>query len=154
MTFISKTAQAVMAMCRNAAGKKAVNDIDAKINELKDKKAQLTGKVSNVKSEAVTAKGKVTVTCDKQELLIDVAANVLVKDVCRNIERKLQRNLNKSDSSDWQLLYNHLHYYYSLKHVNTLPVVVGRNKEYHIDDYTKHRTTSVINDVTCHINFS
>ena len=86
-------------------------------------------------------------------LLIDVAANVLVKDVCRNIERKLQRNLSKSDSSDWQLLYNHLHYYYSLKHVNTLPVVVGRNKEYHIDDYVKHRTTSVINDVTCHINF-
>lgn len=153
MTFISKTAMAVMAACQAIAGKREVQLIDSKINQLIEKKAELTGKAIVKADKQSNAKGKSNCTCAKDDLIIDVAANVQVKDVCRNIERKLQRNLSSKSESDKQLLYNHLYYFYSLKHINTLPEVIGKNKTYHIADYVAQRTNNVINDTTCHINF-
>ena len=144
---------AVMAACKAIAGKREVELIDSKIAQLIDKKAELTGKVIAKADKQSNAKGKAIATCEKTELIIDVAANVQVKDVCRNIERKLQRNLSSKSDDDKQLLYNHLFYFYSLKHVNSLPIVHGKNKDYHINDYVAQRTNSVINDDTCHINF-
>ena len=133
--------------------KREVEQLDAKINQLKDKKAELIGKADVQAERQSNAKGKAIVTCEQSALIVDVSANVQVKNICRNIERKLQRNLSSKSEDDKKLLYNHLFYFYSLKHVNTLPKVIGRNKDYHINDYVMLRTNSVINDVTCHINF-
>ena len=146
----------VLAKCKQLSAKREVDLIGNQINSLKAKQAKLTGNAAlpqNIDKSSDKAKGKANVSCAKDELIIDVAANVQVKDVCRNIERKMQRNLNSKSESDKQLLYNHLFYYYSLKHVNTLPEVHGKNKTYHINDYVAQRTNSVINDTTCHINF-
>ena len=161
----------VMAMCKAVAVKKEtdklLNTLDAELTackarelELETKKAAITAitgkaivkadKQSNAKSNA---KSKAQVTCESNDLIVNVAANVLVKDICRNIERKLQRNLIANNEDDKQLLYNHLYYFYAIKHSTTLPEVIGRNKTYHLNDYVAMRTHSVINDVTCHINF-
>lgn len=145
----------ISAMCKNASKQRETQLIDEKINQLIEKKNQLIG--NNVaidkKQRTNEAKSKHNVTCNNTDLITNVAANVQVKDICRNIERKLKRNLNKNDKDDWQMLYNHLFYFYSLKHVNTLPEIHGRNKTYHINDYVAMRVNSVINDVTCHVTF-
>ena len=133
--------------------KREVEQLDTKINQLKDKRAALTSKADVQAERQSNAKGKTIATCEQSDLIVDVAANVQVKNICRNIERKLQRNLSSKSEDDRQLLYNHLFYFYSLKHVNTLPQVIGKNKTYHINDYVDMRVNSVINDVTCHINF-
>jgi hypothetical protein len=133
--------------------KKEIAQLDSKIAQLIDKKAELSGKAIAKADKQSNAKSKANVSCEKSDLIIDVAANVQVKDICRNIERKLQRNLSSKSEDDKQMLYNHLFYFYSLKHINSLPIVHGKNKDYHINDYVAQRTNSVINDVTCHINF-
>jgi hypothetical protein len=151
----------ISALCQSASKRKQaelINNeiaaIEAKKAELQAKQAQLLGKAIAKKDvKETSAKSKANATCSKDELIINVAANVQVKDVCRNIERKLQRNLSASNADDKQLLFNHLFYFYCLKHVNTLPIVHGKNKDYHINDYVMQRTNSVINDVTCHIHF-
>jgi hypothetical protein len=153
MTFISKTVQSVLQACKSLQGKKEIERIDSQIDSLREKRERLSGKVSTKKETVSQAKSKHNVSVSESELIINVAANVLVKDICRNLERKLSRNLSKNDETDRQMLYDHLYYFYALKHKNTLPVIHGKNKDYHINDYVAQRTNSVINDVTCHINF-
>ena len=146
----------IVSRCRNLSAKKEAEIIDNQIAKLQAKKQAITGNKQSEKENSANvnkAKSKSQVTCEKDELIINVAANVQVKDVCRNIERKLQRNLSSKSEDDKQMLYNHLFYFYSLKHVNTLPEIHGKNKTYHINDYVAMRVNSVINDVTCHINF-
>lgn len=147
----------IKSMCVNASKKREIEIVDNQIAKLQEKKNNLLGKATsqvivNVSAE-VTKKSKMQVT--SQELLINVAANVYVKDVCRNIERKLNRNLQDNNASDFQILYNHLHKFYSIKHVNTLPQVTLKNGKVtmHIDDYVKMRTNSVIKDASCHVTF-
>lgn len=93
-------------------------------------------------------------TCEKSELLVRVDMNVSVKNICRNIERKLKRNIVANNTEDFQLLYNHLFYFYCEKHKSTLPIVVGKYRQYDIYDYVTHRTRSVINDTSCHVDFT
>ena len=153
---MTKFFDSIVSKCRALSAKKEAEIIDNQIAKLQAKKQAITGKadVKKETSESVNkAKSKANVTCDKDELIINVAANVQVKDICRNIERKLQRNLSSKSEEDKQMLYNHLFYFYSIKHANTLPIIHGKNKDYHINDYVTHRTNSVINDVTCHITF-
>lgn len=153
---MTKFFEYVSAKCKAMSAKKEAELIDNQIAKLQDKKYAILGNQTEEKeSENVNkVKSKSNVTCEKTELIINVAANVLVKDICRNIERKLQRNLSANSEDDKQVLYNHLFYFYSIKHANTLPVIHGRNKDYHINDYVAMRVNSVINDVTCHISFS
>jgi hypothetical protein len=152
---MTKFFEMISAKCKALSAKHEIELIDEKINSLAEKKAKLTGKadVRKETSANVKSKSKAQATCSKDDLIINVAANVQVKDICRNIERKLQRNLSSKSESDKQMLYNHLFYFYSIKHVNTLPTIHGKNKDYHINDYVSQRTNSVINDITCHINF-
>lgn len=156
--FISDTVKAVMTACQKLSGKREVELIDNKINQLIEKKAELTGNktavvnvAANMPKNVVKKNNGMKVT--STELLINVAANVAVKDICRNIERKLNRNLKENNKDDMQMLFNHLHVFYSLKHVNSLPIVHGKNKDYDIDTYVALRTNSVMHDSTCHINF-
>ena len=146
----------IVSRCRNLSAKKEAENIDNQIAKLQAKKQAITGNKQSEKENSANvnkAKGKSIVTCTKDELIINVAANVQVKDVCRNIERKLQRNLSSKSDEDKQILYNHLFYFYSIKHANTLPIIHGKNKDYHINDYVTMRVNSIINDITCHINF-
>jgi hypothetical protein len=145
----------IKAMCQASSVKREIQNAENEVKKAQEKLNALKGNVAdnNINEKQSKAKSKANVTCSKDDLIINVAANVQVKDICRNIERKLKRNLNKSNEDDMQLLYNHLYYFYSIKHINTLPIIHGKNKDYHINDYVSHRTNSVINDVTCHITF-
>ena len=99
--------------------KKEIAQIDSQIAKLQNKKSNLTSektyiniaknsvKIDEIKGN-LDAKSKAIATCEKSDLIIDVAANTQVKDICRNIERKLQRNLSSKSEEDKQLLYNHL----------------------------------------------
>ena len=153
---MSKFFDSIVAKCRSLSAKRESEIIDSQIAKLQAKKQAITGNKQSDKVNSANvnkAKSNACVTCERDDLIINVAANVQVKDVCRNIERKLQRNLSSKSDEDKQMLYNHLFYFYSLKHVNTLPEIHGKNKTYHINDYVAMRVNSVINDVTCHINF-
>ena len=107
----------VKAMCSIASKQRESELIDSQIAKLQAKKQAITGKAEvkkNTSEDSTKAKGKAQATCSKDDLIINVAANVQVKDICRNIERKLQRNLNAKNEDDCQLLYNHLFYFYSI----------------------------------------
>jgi hypothetical protein len=142
-------------LCTMSSKKREIELIDNKIGSLQKQRNEILGNNASKNEVKKTSdqKTKNDVTMTKDELIINVAANIQVKDICRNIERKLKRNLQKNNKDDWQLLYNHLYYFYLIKHQSTLPIVHGKNKDYHINDYVAYRATSVINDVTCHINF-
>jgi len=146
----------VMQRCKAMSKQREVEVINNKINSLEKEKEKLIGKAKKQEKKQATEakKQEKQVTLEKDNLLVNVAANVNVKDVCRNIERKLQRNLNKSNKDDFQLLYDHLYYFYQVKHVTTLPHVVKKDgNKVLLSEYVAMRTYSVINDATCHINF-
>jgi hypothetical protein len=142
-------------VCAAMSKKREVELIDKKIADLQEKKSAISGNSVKEIDAAKVKKTAMSCTLQKDELIIDVAANVQVKDICRNIERKLKRNLQAKNKDDFQLLYNHLYYFYSIKHQTTMPNITLKNGNViNIADYVKMRSNSVIKDVSCHINFA
>lgn len=151
MNFFEKIKSACQAMAVKRELTLAEEEVKKAEAKLEEKRAKLgITSSSKVKDIGTTAKAcKYSRTSD--ELLVEVNRKSIVKDIRRHLESKvLKAHMIATNDDHFQLLYNHLHHFFSLKHDVTMPYVIERSgKEVHIDFYAKHRTVSVINDDSC-----